>query len=209
MTDDKKIEVHLDGELKYRKEKGEWLQVYCMYKGSSLFHEVEWVDIENWRDGRLRIASTNSIVVPARPFLKLLEDFIKEMEEMEKPEKSKERPLKIYIAGPYSPKNCDLHTAPIIAHRNVKKAIEVFWKLVKKGHYPYIPHLSHFIHLETPEDMIPPPQEFWYKFDLEWLKSCDAIFMLEGWENSRGARLELETAKKLGLQIFFKLEDVP
>ena len=122
---------------------------------------------------------------------------------------NKKKPLKIYIAGPYSPKNCDLHTAPIIAHRNVKKAIEVFWQLVKKGHYPYIPHLSHFIHLETPEYITPPPQEFWYKFDLEWLKCCDAIFMLEGWENSRGARFELETAKKLGLKVFFKLEDVP
>lgn len=122
---------------------------------------------------------------------------------------NKKKPLKIYIAGPYCPRNCDLHTAPVYAHRNVKKAIEIFWELVKKGHLPYIPHLTHFLQLEIPEDMTIPSQEFWYKFDLEWLKCCDAIFMLEGWENSKGAKLELEIAKKLGLQVFYKLEDVP
>jgi len=117
--------------------------------------------------------------------------------------------MKIYVAGSYTPKNCDPHDAPVIAHRNVKKAIEVFWKLVEKGHYPYLPHLTHFVHLETPEKAPPLSQDFWYKFDLEWLKCCDAIFMMPGWETSKGARLEHEAAKKLGLKIYYSIDEVP
>lgn len=34
------------------------------------------------------------------------------------------------------------------------------------------------------------------------LVKCDAIFMLHGWKNSKGARLELHIAKSLNLKIY-------
>lgn len=40
--------------------------------------------------------------------------------------------------------------------------------------------------------------------DIETLKSCDAIYMLKGWKNSKGAQLELEYAKKLGLNVIYE-----
>nr|DAT99699.1 MAG TPA: deoxyribosyltransferase [Caudoviricetes sp.] len=36
--------------------------------------------------------------------------------------------------------------------------------------------------------------------DLKLLLDCDFIYMLEGWENSRGARLERELAENLGIE---------
>lgn len=39
--------------------------------------------------------------------------------------------------------------------------------------------------------------------DLQALLRCDAILMLEGWELSRGARLEHNVAADCGLQIFY------
>lgn len=43
----------------------------------------------------------------------------------------------------------------------------------------------------------------WYmKRDLPALLDCDAIAMLEGWENSRGARLEHAVALNAGLRVF-------
>lgn len=42
--------------------------------------------------------------------------------------------------------------------------------------------------------------------DIRELVTCDAIFLLPGWENSRGASLEAHIARKLGLQEF---RDVP
>lgn len=38
------------------------------------------------------------------------------------------------------------------------------------------------------------------KADLKLLLDCDFIYMLEGWENSRGARLERELAENLGIE---------
>ena len=37
--------------------------------------------------------------------------------------------------------------------------------------------------------------------DLEALKTCTHIALLEGWETSRGARREREEAEKMGLEI--------
>lgn len=40
--------------------------------------------------------------------------------------------------------------------------------------------------------------------DLEWIaKNADAIFMLPGWENSKGANAEWALAKALGLEIIY------
>lgn len=38
--------------------------------------------------------------------------------------------------------------------------------------------------------------------DLAAVRSCDAIYLLRGWENSRGAKMELAEAMKNGLKIW-------
>lgn len=47
----------------------------------------------------------------------------------------------------------------------------------------------------------------WDKFlalDLQWmLRTCDAIVLMEGWPQSKGARLELSTAMALDWPVFF------
>lgn len=39
--------------------------------------------------------------------------------------------------------------------------------------------------------------------DLRILLPCDAIFMLENWQDSKGARIEHAAAKEAGMQIFY------
>lgn len=39
------------------------------------------------------------------------------------------------------------------------------------------------------------------RFDLAHLSACDTIYLLPGWENSDGAKWEVEIAKKLGITI--------
>ena len=38
--------------------------------------------------------------------------------------------------------------------------------------------------------------------DLAALRSCDCIYLLKGWENSRGTKMELAEALRLGLRIW-------
>ena len=104
--------------------------------------------------------------------------------------------LKVYVAGPYS--------APTLKEReaNVSCAIVAGISLFEKGHFPFIPHLSHFVDICT-ENL---KWENYMQCDLAWLEVADAMFFIAP---SPGANFERKYAENLGLEIFYYLEDVP
>jgi hypothetical protein len=108
--------------------------------------------------------------------------------------------LKIYVAGPYSA--CSEKEM----QKNVNSAIDIGLALWKKGHYPYIPHLTHFVNSRAKENGIPMTYEEYLEWDRVWLETCDALFFLGG---SNGAQTELEYANKMGKKIFFNIQNVP
>lgn len=101
--------------------------------------------------------------------------------------------MRIYIAGPYT-------KGDVVP--NVRAAIEAGDKVAALGHVPFVPYLTHFWHM-----LIPHEYEFWMAQDLEWLKVCDAILRLPG--ESSGADKEVGEAQKLGLRLFFSIENIP
>ena len=118
--------------------------------------------------------------------------------------------LRIYVAGPYSAKTkadhiLTAHTVIQEVARNVDKAIEIGLSLIEKGHYPFIPHLSHYIHTNH---FCKKDYGYWYyEFDNTFLYNwAEALYYIS---SSGGADAELELAKKLGLQVFYNLDDVP
>jgi len=111
--------------------------------------------------------------------------------------------LKIYVAGPYTPSTSDPHDAARIAHRNTRRAIRAGIAIIERGHVPFIPHLTHFIHLESKK---PLPREFYYEYDSVWLKCCDALLYLG---KSTGADRELQMAKEMGLRVFHSIDEIP
>lgn len=112
------------------------------------------------------------------------------------------KPAKIYIAGPYNPYGENPHNSIRIAHQNVNKAINIGIEIMKKGHYPFVPHLSHYIHQRTPHDF----GDFYMEMDFAFLVVCDALFYISP---SRGADVELALAKRLNKKIFYNLGEVP
>lgn len=46
------------------------------------------------------------------------------------------------------------------------------------------------------------------KRDLREMLGCDAIFMLSGWSNSHGARLEMHIAASCDMEIFFDADGI-
>src|SRR3972149_2298987 len=111
--------------------------------------------------------------------------------------------LRIYVAGPYSPKNCDLHSAIAIGYRNTEKAIEAGIEILKKGHIVFVPHLSHFMHVNKNCPLNIP----WYTVDNSFLEHwAEALYYLSP---STGADAELALAQKLGLKVFYSLEEIP
>ena len=101
--------------------------------------------------------------------------------------------MRVYVAGPYSKGDVAV---------NVREAIYAGNYIADLGHFPFIPHLTHFWHLVQPHEY-----EFWLDQDMEWLRVCDAILRLQG--ESSGADKEVAEAERLGLKIFHSVFDIP
>lgn len=92
----------------------------------------------------------------------------------------------VFISGPYT------HPDPVV---NTRIAIDAWNKLVDAGYTPIVPHVSMLLHLVYPK-----PIEFWYEYDIEIMKRCDAVLRLPG--KSTGADGEVKAAKELGMQVY-------
>jgi len=101
----------------------------------------------------------------------------------------------VYLAGKYSG---DID-ANIAAARNV--AIDLW----ERGYAVICPHLN-TAHFEV--DCKCRYEEYLAR-DCEILKRCDAIVMLPGWKESRGANSERRLAQQLGLLIYDDPERLP
>jgi len=104
--------------------------------------------------------------------------------------------MKIYVAGPYSRSE----QFPDMA-LNVRRAIEAGDRLLRMGHAPFIPHLTHFWHMVCPQDY-----EGWLEYDRVWLLSCDALFRLPG--DSPGADREVLWATEAKISVFTEWKEL-
>ena len=114
-------------------------------------------------------------------------------------------PLRIYVAGPFSATTTNTHAALQEVAHNVDRAIGVAVALIEKGHYPFVPHLSLYVHTNPAckADL----GDWWYRFDNTFIDQwAEALFYIAP---SRGADAELARAEKRGLRIFRCLDEVP
>jgi len=110
---------------------------------------------------------------------------------------TKDNRLKIYVSGPYS------GSSKKETEENVKRAIDAGIQVWKRGHFPYIPHLTHYVKQRPTCDLA---WEDFIQWDRPWLEVCDAVLLLG---ESRGAHLEAELAKSLGKRVYKSIEEVP
>ena len=109
-------------------------------------------------------------------------------------------PLRIYVAGPYTASS----ESEIL--NNVDRAIDAALALYKKGHFPYVPHLTHFIDERARRSGVEMAwEDYVFRWDSAWLELCDALLFLA---DSPGARKELELAQRLGKRIFYSPDEV-
>jgi hypothetical protein len=108
--------------------------------------------------------------------------------------------MKIYVAGPYTGSSIEKIEA------NVQRAIDAGIHIWKKGHFPFIPHVLHWVDLRAAELNIPMEWEDYMLWDAPWLDDCDALFLLA---ESKGALIELKRAQDESKIIFHSLEEIP
>ena len=100
--------------------------------------------------------------------------------------------MKIFIASPY--------TIGDVA-QNVREGCLVAEKIRELGHLPFVPMLFHLWHLLSPHDY-----GYWTSMDNEWLYECEALLRVPG--PSSGADKEVALAMKLGIPVYYSLDDL-
>ena len=99
----------------------------------------------------------------------------------------------LYIAGPYTADTTDERD------KNVEQANQVAIEFAERGWAPYCPHTQSW-NWENVTDL---DYDDFMEIDFEWISRCDAICMLPGWRDSKGAKMEYEVAQELGLPIYY------
>lgn len=98
----------------------------------------------------------------------------------------------IYIAAPYTSN----------PEENVKKALEAADIVFEQGFIPYVPHLSHHWHSQSPKSY-----EQWMEMGSAVLERCDGLLRLPG--ESPGADKEVKQALELDMPVYYGLENLP
>jgi len=99
----------------------------------------------------------------------------------------------VYVAGPYSSDDSAQKRA------NIEAAINVAIWCARNRIYYFCPHLNSAYFDDLAPDI---PTEFYYQMDLAILAKFDAVLLMKGWEYSKGASVEYNTAVTLGLRTF-------
>jgi nucleoside 2-deoxyribosyltransferase len=102
----------------------------------------------------------------------------------------------VYVAGPYRGKD-NFEIAENV--RNAERVGLAIWKI---GMVALVPHLNS-VHFQgcLPDDV-------WLRGDIELLKRCDAILMVDGWAKSVGATHEMDVAVECGIPVFYSVKDL-
>lgn len=96
-----------------------------------------------------------------------------------------------YVAGPYSG---DIEG-------NIKRAEKVSIDLIRKGYSVITPH-KNTAHYEKYEgEGI--NRETWIEMDLAILRRCDILFVMEGYEGSKGTAGEIKFATENNIPVIF------
>jgi nucleoside 2-deoxyribosyltransferase len=101
---------------------------------------------------------------------------------------------RVYVAGPYSADNV------LDVLKNIGRGEKMCASLFRQGFAPFCPwHDKSYVMDHFDDDFT--VQQF-YDYSMAWLEVSDAVFLIDGWEGSRGTLVEIARAKELKIPIF-------
>jgi len=111
----------------------------------------------------------------------------------------------VYVASAITPYKTE---HPVVGHwANIRRGIRAAVELYLEGYIPFCPHLDdfYFMFLRNGENIT---YNMIKKYSMAWLDKCDALLVLPRWRKSVGVKEEVEKAKKLGMPIFYSIDDL-
>ncbi len=107
----------------------------------------------------------------------------------------------VYIAGPVSAYGANHHNAVRIQSQNVARAMRIAEDVLLDGFFPFIPHLTHFFHIQARTDY----GELYYEWDNAFLLKCDILFK---YAPSPGADAEEALAWEHGIPVVHSFDEL-
>ena len=108
--------------------------------------------------------------------------------------------IKVYVAGKYSDTNV------VAVLKNIGIGERFAADLFGKGFAPFCPwHDKDFI-IKRPFSNYTVEQ--FYEYSIVWLKCCDCILLVPGWETSKGTLEEIRIAKENDIPVFETMEEL-
>lgn len=104
----------------------------------------------------------------------------------------------IYIAGPYRDGRGEYYV-----RQNIRKAEEAALSVWLNGGVAICPHKNS----SGLTGALGIQDDVWLYGYLELLRRSDAIWLLEGWQNSQGATMEMEFARQNGIPVLYSLQE--
>lgn len=107
---------------------------------------------------------------------------------------------KVYVAGAYSASNI------IDCLKNIGKGEYYSSQVFLEGFAPFCPwHDKDFVIKNWDKDF---NVEMFYKYSIAWLEVSDIMFVIPGWENSKGTLAEIKRANELNIPIVYSIEEL-
>lgn len=101
---------------------------------------------------------------------------------------------RVYVAGPYSANNV------IDVLKNIGRGEAACARLFSLGFAPFCPWHDKSYAIDS-FDADLSVQQF-YDFSMAWLEVADALFLIEGWQGSKGTLAEVARANEIGMPVF-------
>lgn len=108
---------------------------------------------------------------------------------------------RVYVAGAYNASNI------VDALENMRKGMRASTEVFLAGFAPFVPWFDYHFNLMLQEGEKLTIQDY-YNYSIAWLKVSDIMLVVEGWENSKGTKKEIEVAKEIGIPIYYRLEQM-
>jgi hypothetical protein len=99
----------------------------------------------------------------------------------------------VYVAGPITSPD------PVAMLENIRAGIAAGKWLMLAGYAPFCPHLDYSYLLVSGPGDAPVSVDVLQSVSTAWLRLCDEVVLLPGWENSAGCRAEVAEASLVGI----------
>lgn len=106
--------------------------------------------------------------------------------------------VRIYVAG-------KLNDAAVDYNNNRSKMMHVALQLHNSGYSVFVPCMIEQLSMLDVKDW---NYEDYFQNSWPWLSASDALFLVSGWETSKGTLREIKEAKRLNIPIFENISDL-